>query len=346
MSATLPERMQALVVRAADDPLAPPSARLTVAELPVARPGPGQVLIRMDAAPANPSDMMYIRGLYGVPLELDAPAGFEGTGTVVAAGGGMMGRYLKGKRVACGAQGGGQGTWSAYLMTTASNCLPLSRDIPPEQAGTLLVNPFTAFGLLDRAKQLGAGGVVQTAGASQVGKLVIRVAQRRGVPVVSLVRRAEQVDMLRAIDAEHVLSTADPSWQEELRALSKRLKATVAFDAVAGPMTAQLLQAMPKHSTAIVYGRLHDEPGDLYGGRYPVGEMIFADQKIEGFWLAWTLARGGLMKLIGRSREIQRLFADGALKTDIAGTHTIDAFPAALDAYERNMSAGKVILRF
>lgn len=340
----IPDSMTCLAVQEVTDPQAPPSARVKLTEKPVPRPKRGQVLVKMDAASANPSDLMYLRALYGVPPNYGAAAGFEGTGRVVASGGGLMGTYLKGKRVACG-NPGGEGTWAEYMVADVSNCLPLSKDIPAEQAATLLVNPFTAFGLLDRAQELGADAVVQNAGASQVGKLVVRIAKMRGVPLISTVRRQAQVDDLKSIGAENVLLTTDDDYDRELTRLCQELKATAAFDCVSGPDTLRLQLAMPNKSTIIVYGRLHEDPDNPFGGQYAVGQLIFAGQRIEGYWLSKDLQSGGLLKLLKRSKEIQKLYADGALSTDIAGTFSLEDYPAALDDYEQNMSAGKRILR-
>jgi NADPH:quinone reductase-like Zn-dependent oxidoreductase len=95
----IPSTMQAVLLRGYEG--GPDS--ITFAEVPVHRPGPGQVLIRIAASPVNPSDLAFIRGLYGFKKALPAIPGFEGSGTVVAAGGGMMARLLLGRRVACAA---------------------------------------------------------------------------------------------------------------------------------------------------------------------------------------------------------------------------------------------------
>jgi NADPH:quinone reductase len=91
--------MRAVQLRAYDDNL----QSIAVAEVPVPCPGPGQVLIRVAASPINPSDLMFIRGLYGFKKSLPAIPGFEGSGTVVEVGSGSMARFLKGRRVACAA---------------------------------------------------------------------------------------------------------------------------------------------------------------------------------------------------------------------------------------------------
>lgn len=345
MAETIPATMRCLVLKQVDDPLAPPSARLELVERPVPQAGPGQVLIRMEAATANPSDLYYLEGTYGVAPAYGRAAGFEGVGRVVASGGGLLGHWLKGKRVAC-ASADGDGTWAEYMLCSVKTCLPVAESIPAPQACTLIVNPFTAWALLDRAEALGSRAVIQNAAASQVGKLVIRLAKRRGMQVISTVRREEQREALQAIGADHVLVTKDPDFDEQLRRLAAQLKARVFLDAVGGSDTARVLSAMPNKSTAIVYGRLSADLDDPYGGRFPVEGLIFQGKALEGFWLSTALPKLGVMGIMKRSKELQKLFAQGALSTDVAATHDLADYPAGLDAYAKAMSAGKHILAF
>ena len=193
---------------------------------------------------------------------------------------------------------------------------------------------------------LGSQTVIVNAAAGQVGRLVIRMAKPRKIGVIAIVRREEQRRALVAIGAEQVFLSTDPDFEKQLHTAANEKKARVAFDCIAGPATAQLLTAMPTHSTVIVYGRLDRSPDDVYGGRYPVGHMIFADDRIEGFWLSYEIKRLGVWRLLRRSKEIQKMFRDGLVRTEIQSRSAIEDFPAAIDAYAANMSAGKAILEF
>ena len=339
--------MKALNVIETTDPNAPPSARVELVEKDVPKPGPGQVLIKVAAASCNPSDLHYLRGEYGIPTSYGLAGGFEATGEVIEAGEGDIGPGLVGMRVACAAgvsKGGQDGAWAQYVVTEATACMPIVADIPNDNAATLIVNPFTAFGLLDRAQELGAKAVIQNAAASQVGKLVIGAAKLRGIPVISTVRRQEQKDRLEALGAEHVLITTDTDFPRQLAAKARELEATVFFDCVGGPDTALVLTCMPLNSTAIVYGRLHKDPTDIYGGQYPVGNLIFAGAKIEGYWLTKDFMKLRVDQILARSAELQELFKSGGLETDIRGHYGFEDYPAALDDYAATMSKGKVIL--
>ncbi len=337
--------MKALIAKENPDPEAPPSARLELVDKDQPAPGPGEVLVKIEAATCNPSDLHYLKGEYGVPPEWGKAAGFEGAGMIIESGGGFFAGQLKGRRVAV-ASAEGEGVWAEYLLANAKTCMPINKEIPPEQASTFIVNPFTAFGLLDRAVALGSQTVIVNAAAGQVGRLVIRMAKPRKIGVIAIVRREEQKRALVAIGAEQVFLSTDPDFEKQLHTAAHEKKARVAFDCIAGPATAQLLTAMPTHSTVIVYGRLDRSPDDVYGGRYPVGHMIFAGDRIEGFWLSYDLKRLGVWRLLRRSKELQSMFRQGLIKTEIQSRSAIENFPAAVDAYASNMSAGKAILQF
>src|SRR6516165_12259468 len=171
---------------------------VSLVELPVPRPGPGQVLVHVAASPINPSDLMFLRGLYGFKKPLPAIPGFEGSGTVVEAGTRMMPRFLKGRRVACAAADANVtgGMWAEYVVVPAQLCIPLRKDVDLEQGAALLINPMTAWGLMHEARRGRHRAVVQTAAASTLGRMIVRLGKRFSMPVINVVRRAEQVELL------------------------------------------------------------------------------------------------------------------------------------------------------
>src|SRR5262245_27971629 len=137
----LPATMRAVQLRDYDGK----PGSLTVAEISLPRPGPGEVLVRVSASPVNPSDLMFITGRYGFKKPLPATPGLEGSGTVVEAGSGLMARFMKGRRVACAAADPktSGGMWAEYIVTAAQFCVPLRKNVDMEQGATMLVNPLT-----------------------------------------------------------------------------------------------------------------------------------------------------------------------------------------------------------
>ena len=326
-----------------DDMDAPLSDRISLLEKPLPKLKPGQVLVKMLAAPINPSDLVYLMGKYGLPPVDGAFVGFEGCGIVVSANAGLYGKWLIGKRVAISAQPGGDGVWAEYAITKANYCLPVRKDISDVQASTIIVNPCTSVCLIERAIELGAKAVVINAAASQVGKGVIRYAKMRNVKTIATVRSKANVEILEKLGADKVLVSTDDEYKVELKEVCKRFQATVLLDAVADIDTPTVMSCMPNKSTAIVYGRL-TETHDPIGGQFSVGDVIFKQHKVEGFWLATYIGNAKPWQVLSLSKKVQKLFADGVFQTDIYGEFNFAEFPKALEHYALHKSDGKVIL--
>ena len=144
---------------------------------------------------------------------------------VVGSGGGMIGRFLLGKRVACGGNEPGGGTWAEYFVASVMLCFPLRKDVDFVAGATMLVNPLTALAFVDTAKQRRASAIVHTAAASQLGRLVAIFARERDLPVIHVVRREAQVELLRELGAEHVLNSSDEDHDEKEESEEKEEKA-------------------------------------------------------------------------------------------------------------------------
>lgn len=169
---------------------------------------PGYLLIKVKAAAVNPSDVYSLRGTYsttGEDVQYPISGGFEGSGVVIGHGGGIMGHMMLGQRVAFAMQGGG--SYAEYAVVSVDKALPLPHELPYEQGAFSLVNPMTAVGMLSTGLSEGHNAFVQTAAASSLGKMLIRLCKAQGVNLISIVRREEQRKLLirRGAPAEHVL---------------------------------------------------------------------------------------------------------------------------------------------
>ncbi|KAF0236285.1 MAG: hypothetical protein FD181_2856 [Prolixibacteraceae bacterium] len=320
-------------------------AQPTVATIPVPKPGPGEVLVKMYASPINPSDLAFLAGGYGVKKPYPVVPGFEGSGTVVAAGKGILPKIWLGKKIACAASPKLNGCWAEYMVTTASSCVPLSKKISTEQGSMMFVNPMTALAFFDVYKNTPnpsnkLRGIINTAAASALGRMVIRIGKQKGIPVISIVRRNEQVDMLKPEGAEYILNSSDPDFELKLKELSQQLNATILFDAVGGKMPQQLLSAAPKGSKLFIYGRLSAEPCEILPS-----DLIFTGNQIQGFWLTNWLHENGMIKTLLTIREVQSLIKH-ELATHIHKQFSIGQITEAIEIYKNKMSKGKVLLRF
>ena len=323
MKTTIQETMLAVVLDEKDE-------FPRVDRIPVLQPGPGQVLVRMAAAPINPSDIGFLKGSYGFQKPFPNVPGFEGSGIVFAAGPGLLPQILKGRRVVCSAPSGG--TWAEYLVTSASTCFPLGRHLSFEQGATLIVNPMTALAFFEIAKRDKHTAIVSNAAASALGRMILRLGRTYRVPVIHIVRRQEQAELLRSIGGQHVLNSSDPDFPNQLGLLSKHLKATLLLDPV-GEQTRQYLNAMPKGSVALLYGSLSGKNIDPPP----------SNQQLAGFFLPNWIARRNILQLLMDIQRVQRL-ATNEFRTTIQKRFPLSAIKQALELYQVNPTAGKVLL--
>ncbi len=224
-----------------------------VAQTEFAEPTGNQVLVKMEAAPINPSDLAILtsaadlenaeyspgkfvatmpepfnsaqRGRHGARLA----AGNEGAGTVVAAGEGEMAQALIGQKVAC-VPGN---AYSQYCIADAAMCLPLG-DISAEDGAAAFVNPMTALGFVETARREEQGAIIHTAAASNLGQMLVKICQQDNLPLVNIVRRAEHVDLLSQLGATHVVNSSDDNFFDQLRTAIDATDAYCGFDPIGG----------------------------------------------------------------------------------------------------------------
>ncbi len=316
-----------------------PNGKLTLREIPVPRPQAGQVLIRMAAAPINPSDLGSLSGMsYRGKRQFPFTPGLEGSGTVVATGEGLLPRFLNGRRVACSALLTGDGTWAEYLVTAAQLCIPLNKDVSLEQAAMLLVNPLSALAMFEMAQRGKHRAMVSTAAASALGGMILRLGKRHHIPIIHVVRRQAQVDWVRGLGGEYVLNSSDANFVEQLRTMAHKLQATLLLDAISGSMTQQLADAAPFGSTILLYSRLSDEECSI-----DARTALTKDLHFDGWFLANWISKKNLLQILQLSRQAQSLLGTD-LHSLIHKRVPLAAAQQGLEMYTNNMGAGKILL--
>ncbi len=332
MSQSIPTMMRAVQ-------LAEPNGKLELCEIPVPRPRAGQVLIRMAAAPFNPSDLGALAGLsYSSERTYPFTPGLEGSGTVVEVGDGLMPRMLNGRRVACAASLGGNGTWAEYMVTSAQQCVPLNQNVSLEQGAMLLVNPLSALAILEIAQRGKHRAIVSTAAASALGGMILRLGKRHALPIIHIVRRPEQMELVRARGGEIVLNSRDADFGAQLRAASEKWNATLFLDALGGSMTQQLADAAPFGSTILLYSRLSNENSVIDPFTALVKHLHF-----DGWFLANWLREKNFLQTLMLSQHAQSLLAT-ALHSPIHKRLPLSAAQQGLEMYVQEMTAGKILL--
>src|SRR5258706_7016635 len=251
----------------------------------------------------------------------------------------MMGRYLNGKRVGCGSQERVTGVWAESMVTIMSLALPLDASVSLEQGAMSVVNPLTAMAFLTLAKEGRHKVIVQTAAASALGQMVNRLCKNEGIQIINIVRREAQKELLKEQGAEIVMNSDDANFSQHLRDVCQQYQSRIAFDAVAGSLTSQLLKAMPSHSKVIVYGGLSYEPI-----RTEAGHLIFEGKSIEGFWLTRWLSKQNFLQNIVTWQRAQKLIMTD-LKSEIRMQYPLNEVHNAIKEYQNQMTGGKILLR-
>src|ERR1041385_6769634 len=315
-----------------------PNGKLTFREVPLPRPQAGQGLIRMAAAPINPSDLGSLSGLsYTGKRQVPFTPGLEGSGTVMEAGAGIMPRLLNGRRVACSALLTGDGTWAEYMVTSAQVCIPLNSKVSFEQGAMLLVNPLSAIAIMDIAQRGKHRAMVSTAAASALGGMILRLGKRHNMPIIHVVRRQAQVHFIREQGGETILNSSDADFVEQLRTMAHKLKATLLLDAVSGTMTQQLAEAAPFGSTILLYSRLSDEACVIDARTALIKHLHF-----DGWFLANWLREKNLLQVLQLAGQAQALLGTD-LQSPIHKRLPLAAAQEGLETYVNHMSAGKIL---
>ena len=329
--AMIPSKMMALRQKEA-------GGRLSLEEVAVPRALRGEVLVKMDASPINPSDLALLKGGY---LQRSYPftPGLEGSGIVVRSGAGILPRLRMGARVACSPLQGGDGTWAEYMRTSAMNVAPLPRNISLDQGSMMLVNPMTAMAFILLARKEKHKAMVNNAAASSLGKMLMRLCDVYGIPLIHIVRKEEHLQELTQAGADHVLNSQSPDFASDLKHLAEQLGATLFLDAVSGKQTSVLLNAAPAGTKLVAYARLSGEnitadPADL----------ITEDKKIVGFQLGNWLHQQSLPSKLLFLRRVKK-HLDQELSSTIRYRTPLREVEAALEDYQQNMSQGKIILK-
>lgn len=343
---SLPDQMQALLLKGEGYSSKPSGGELEAME-PYVEPGriavpvpkAGQLLIKVRLASINPSDVMFVKGLYGQPRVKGQPAGFEGVGEVVGAGEEPYAQTLLGRRVAFATGLSNWGSWADYAIAEAGACIPLIDTVRDEDGAAMIVNPLTALAMFGIVQEEGEKAFVMTAGASQLSKLIIGLAREAGFRPIVTVRRDEQIALLKEAGAAHVLNEKSDSFADELREVFKAEQPRIFLDAVTGSLASTIFHLMPRGARWIIYGRLDTGTTAIQ----EPGQLIFQQKVVEGFWLPMWM-RKSKERREQAIMDAQRRFSDGRWSTDVTAVVPLAEAMARVPA-ELARPNGKVFIR-
>ncbi len=333
----LPEKTKAVVLPAYNENVIRALLGLKYLEIPVPSTGHDEVLVKMEAATCNPSDIAFIRGGYNVKKRLPAIPGFEGAGIVIDAG--KEARHLLGSKVSCVVQEDKSGAWAEFSVAKAKNCIVLNEGVSFEQGASLAINPLTSMGLFELAQKKECKAIILSAAGGQVAAFIRNLAIENKIPVINIVRKEEHVKKLGDSGIPYVYNSTDENFAEELKKISLDLGATIAFDAVGGELTALLLNAMPPNSEVVIYGGLS---GSHINGLKNL-ELIFKGKKLYGFNLKdWT--RSLTQSEFERATNlVQEKIIKGEIRTNIQAVFKLTEAVEGIRTYIKSMSQGKIL---
>lgn len=307
---------------------------LALRELPTPEPGPGEARVRMLLRPMNPSDLFQVRGKYGrLPKSFPATGGLEGVGVVEALGEGVTAPAV-GTRVIFREV---QGTWAEALVFPAAQLIPVPDTVPLEAAAQAMVNPLTAFAMVEDLTPPTGSWVIQTAAGSAVGRCVADLGKERGFQVLNLVRREEQAVELRA-KGEQSLATTQDNWVEAAKAIMGG-EAFAVLDAVGGKQASQLTKLLRSGGTLLVYGALSMEPLQI-----PGGQIIYKEWEVRGFMVTPWKRRKDDAQLREAFGQVFALQAKGLLFPSVAGRFPMERWQEAATAAEAMGKGGKILV--
>ena len=294
---------------------------ISIDEVEIPEPKEGEVIIKVQATPINPSDLGLLVGPAdisslkvienGALVEMQVPEGLirsvaarfdqnlpvgnEGAGIVEAAGKGA--EHLIGKVV--GVAGGAM--YSEYRCLPAMSCLEMNEGTSPEQAASCFVNPLTALGMVETMRLEDHTGLVHTAAASNLGQMLVKICSQEDIPLVNIVRKEEHVDLLKSLGAKYVCNSSLDTFMEDLVNALVETGSTLGFDATGGgKLASQILTAMEiaANKTATEYSRYGS---DQYKQVYIYGGLDRNPTTLtRSFGFSWGLGGWLLTPFIGR----------------------------------------------
>lgn len=353
---------------------------ISLAQVDFPEPGPDEVLVRIEAAPINPSDLALLVGpadpstfrvsgtaerpvlsadipaaamkMVAGRLNQSLPVGNEGAGVVVAAGSSAAAQALLGRTI--GMVGGEM--FAQYRCLNVHQCLPLQDGTTAAEGASCFVNPLTALGMVETMRREGHKALVHTAAASNLGQMLNRVCIADGVELVNIVRKGEQEKILRDLGAKYVVNSSSDSFMSDLTAAIKATGASIAFDATGGgKLASQILSCMEAAAAANmkVYNRYGSDVFKqvyIYGGLDRSATVLtrnFGFSWSIGGWLLFPfLQKVGVEKMLelrGRvAREIKTTFASHYTREiSLAETLSLEA----LAVYGKQATGEKYLIR-
>ena len=354
---------------------------ISIATVTKPTPGEDEVLIRVEAAPINPSDLGLLLSFAAdlntinvsgsgdqtvtsmkihpalmnamkPRLDQSMPVGNEGAGIIEDAG--ANAKELIGKTV--GLAGGAM--YSQYRCVPASSCLVMNEGTSSKEAASSFVNPLTALAFIETMKMEKHSAIVHTAAASNLGQMLVKICKDDNVPLINIVRKAEQEKILKDLGAKYICNTSEADFMQDLIAALIETGATLGFDATGGgnngELPGQILSAMEiaANKTAKEYSRYGSDTYKqvyIYGGLDPSPTVLK-----RAFGMSWGLGGWLLTPMIGKIGmerfQQMRMRVAAEIKTTFASNYAAEVSleemlqPETIKSYAKQATGEKYLV--
>lgn len=307
---------------------------LELTDLPKPSPGPGQVLIRVEAAGLNFADILYVAGEYLVRTRYPTVPGMEFAGVVEALGEGVEG-LQPGVRVAAL---GGSGAFAEYAVVPARSVLPLPPQMGAAEAAAFPVSYFTAyFALSTQARAQPGEWVLIQAAAGALGTASIQMAKQMGLRVIALASSEEKLALCRRLGADATLLNTQDNLLEAVRNTTEGKGVDILMEVVGGAGFAQSLKMLAYRGRLLVIGSASREMAQMH----PVA-LMKGNQSVIGVWLTPFLSDPAEMQ--AAVDFLMPLVASGQIRPVVGERFKLEGAAEAFRFVLSRKNTGKVIL--
>jgi NADPH:quinone reductase-like Zn-dependent oxidoreductase len=298
--------------------------------------GPDDVLVAVEAAPVNPADFLLAAGWFAMQPTIPFAMGAEGVGRVAEAGS-ATDQTLVGRRVII-LPTFEQGTWSDRVVVPARNVVAVGEQGDPLQLAMLAVNPMTAHTLLNRYVSVDPGDWIgQTLGNSAVAQNVTALAHHAGVRTLSIIRREESADRIRALGGDLVIVDGPDLGERVAQALGDtRLRLLI--DGVGGSKAGELVGALESGGTVVSYSSQTGESPIL-----PLGDLIYRNVSLRSFFIVNWVREAPRKELEQTYAELADLIERGVLHAAVEATYPLSQYRTALAHAQQPQRTGKIL---
>ena len=313
-----------------------PAEVLSLGDRPTPEPKANEVRVKTILASIHNHDLLTIRGQYGFKPEMPAIGGSEAVGIIDAVGDDVTDLKV-GQRVAAASV---QATWAEYFVASKDMVFPVPDSLDNEMAAQLVAMPLSALMLIEFLEMKSGQWIIHNAANGAVGKSLAMLAAARGVKTINLVRSADSIHELEALDIKNNINTSDDNWKDQVKLIIGDDKISAAVDSVGGEASGDLLSLLGHGGVFAVFGAMSGKPMILN----PT-DIIFKQATLKGFWgskLSQEMSVENKQRLVA---ELIDRAVSGKLQLPVEATFDLADITKAVAGDVQSGKKGKVLLK-